>query len=1026
MKRNTFTQLSILLIVLLAATVGAQNEVITDGRAFLSGQQEALPVVSTGYGTVDLDWTFDDTDVGQLVVTGSFRDLTSPVNTAISGGAHIHLAYPGRNGGIKIQLTPSLDAGGLSGTFEAADNTFPVNRQEYLDVQPGHAYVNIHTMDHPGGEIRGNVVAASYTDYFYVNLFGSNEVPSIVSPAHGALLLALEGNVLTVTGSFDNLSDTLATSIGGGAHLHLGLPGQNGGVDIRLTPSQEEGGDRRDGTFEATDNRITLNENQLAELLAGRYYANVHSGAYPSGEIRGQVLPPATMLFRAHLSGANDWPVVTSGASGQVLGHYVGDSLQIIGSFTDLESPVATSIAGGAHLHTAWAGQNGPVIFPLGLSLSADSLAGTFPLADNVYYPNEAQRTQLAARGIYVNIHSTMHPAGEIRGQLLPESQAVFTAFLNGNQQIPSVVSTGRGMVKVEWMGDRMTASGSFQGLMSGLNTAIAGGSHLHAGYPGQSGPVIFPLAADQSGTDTSGVYLPANNTFAIGSGAADTLTDRFFYVNVHSMQYPGGEIRGSVLAEAESYFLAPLSGASQPEGMITDATGMVAGEVTDSTVTLIGSFMDLESDFAAAVAGGMHLHTALAGSNGPIIARINTEIADDNRSGELLADSNRIQLSSGLTDTLRSRMVYANIHTVDAPGGAIRGQMLPLAGAYFHATFSGINEPGYVMTTARGGLKAELIDTTLRVSGSVTMLEGDFDASIAGGAHLHVAVAGTNGPIEVALNADPGADLKSVAFSVDSNTLALTPEQAASLRSGILYANVHTTREPGGEARGQLLGELNLAPSMSDIVSPAEGDTLTLEGNGNQEFRVTYTPATDPSGDTVVYIWQLATDENFEDVIFGANTGQDTFFVTDIGTVDVLLDSAGVATSDSATVYHRILASDGSNYRPGTARSVRLVRGEVVGVRTYLPAGFSGHLFPNPAASGQAVTYELNTDERFRGRLLLFNQLGQLRGQQHVNSNGDRQRYPIETADLARGQYFIVLRDDAGQLVQTLRFLLQ
>ncbi|PPK86214.1 CHRD domain-containing protein [Neolewinella xylanilytica] len=1024
MKRKTFTQLIPLLLILFASALSAQEA--RDGRAFLSGQQEAIPVVTTASGSVELDWTFDDGDEGQLVVTGSFQGLSSPVATEIRGGAHIHVAYPGRNGGIRIDLVPTLSADSLSGTFEAEDNTFTVSSADYQSLQPGHAYVNVHTRNYPMGEIRGDVVEDDFERYFYVNLFGSNEVPSIISPARGALLLALDGNQLTVSGSFTGLSDTLATRTRGGAHLHLGLPGQNGGIDIELSASLDADSGNRSGTFNAEANTFTLTETQLEALLAGRYYANIHSGTYPRGEIRGQVLPPATILFRAHLSGANEWPVVTSGASGQVLGHFVGDSLQVIGSFAGLESPVATAISGGAHLHTAWAGQNGAVIIPLGLTLGAGAQEGSFQLADNVYKPNASQLEQLVNRGIYLNIHTMEHNPGEIRGQMLPESQAVFTAFLNGNQQIPSVVSTGRGMVKVEWRGEHIVATGSFQGLMSDLNTVIDGGSHLHAGYPGQSGRVIYPLSANQPDTDTAGVYLPEDNHFMLSGGRADTLTDRFFYANIHSLDYPDGEIRGSLLAEAESYFLAPLSGASQPGGVVTDATGMVAGEVVDSTVTLVGSFAGLESDFAANVDGGMHLHAAIAGSNGSIVAPINTEIANDNRRGTVLADSNRIQLSSGLLDTLRSRMIYANVHTEEHRAGAIRGQMLPLAGSYFHTTFSGMNEPAYVMTTAQGGLKAELIDTTLRVSGSVTMLEGDFDATVMGGAHLHVGGAGRNGSIRVSLNADPAPDLKSATFLVDSNTFALTPEQVDTLRMGLLYANIHTTMVRSGEARGQMLGELNLAPSMSSILSPANGDTLTLEGNSSQEFRVSYSPATDPSGDTVVYIWQLATDEDFEDVLFAANTGQDTFFTTTIGTVDVLLDSAGVATSDSATVYHRVLASDGSNYRPGEASTVRLVRGQLVGVQTFLPEGFAGRLFPNPVGGGERLVYEVNADEFFRGRLLIFNQLGQLRREMAVELNGNRQQYFIETGDLEAGSYFATLRSAEGHLVQALRVVVQ
>ncbi len=1022
MQTRTSTFILSLLFSLLLGGGPLLAQAPASGSARLSGQQEVLPVVTTATGMVDVTFAPGD-NAGEmtLTVSGTFSGLSSAVATTINGGAHIHLAYPGSNGGIVQPLMLTLDADSLGGAIDAAMNTYTVDAADFADVDMGAMYVNIHTRNYPSGEIRGNVVT-NEAEVFYANLLGSNQVPSIVSTAFGAVQLALSpSNVLTVTGSYRGLTGSLATNIAGGAHLHFGLPGANGPVRIQLTATPADGDDSA-GTFRGEDNTVTLTDTQADTLRAGLVYANVHSTTYPGGEIRGQVLPPADILFRAHLSGSNEWPVVTTGASGQVLGHLADGTLKVIGSFSDLEADVATAIAGGAHLHPGLAGENGPVLIGLGLTLADDSRAGSFSLAANSYELSEDQVIQLMDRGIYLNIHSLDHPSGEIRGQMLPESQAVFTAFLNGNQQVPSVVSTGRGLVKVELMGTRMTATGSFQGLMSSLNTAIAGGSHLHAGYPGQSGPVIYPLMAAQMDSDSSGRYLPMDNEFTLSGGRADTLTGRFFYVNVHSMDYPGGEIRGSVLAEAESYFLAPLSGASEPQGAITDATGMVAGEVVDTTVTLVGSFMGLDSDFAANVAGGMHLHKAIAGSNGPIVAAINTEIADDNRSGTIVPDSNRIALTPGQVDSLRNRQIYANVHTQARTSGAIRGQMLPLAGSYFHTTFSGVNEPAYVMSSAQGGLKAELIDSMLMLSGSVTMLDGDWN----GGAHLHLGSAGVNGPVTIGLNGDAGDNSKSVIFPVDSNTYKLTATQLDSLRGGKLYANIHTTMYPAGEARGQVLGELNLAPGQSIIQSPGSGDSLSLEGSSSQEFRVTYSSAMDPQGDTVVYIWQLATDAEFQNVIFASNTGRDTFFTTDFGTVDVLLDSAGVATADSALVYHRVLASDGSNYQPGGVDSVLLVRGNLTGTRNFLPEGFTGRVYPNPVAGGQTLNYEINTDESFRGRALLYNQLGQLRREVAVQVSGDRQTYPLSTADLPAGQYFLTLRNDDGRLIQTLRLLIQ
>ncbi|THH41716.1 CHRD domain-containing protein [Neolewinella litorea] len=1015
--------LSLLLSFLFATVLPAQD--ILTATARLSGQQEVLPVATAASGTATLTFEEMDNEDLRVTVSGSFENLSSPVATEIGGGAHIHLAYPGRNGGVLQPLAISLSADSLSGTFKAEANTFVFSVEDIEDVDFGGAYINIHTRNYPAGELRG-IVIQDGVEAYYANLLGSNEVPSVISTAHGAVLLLYDAseNSLTVTGSYDGLMDTLATAIAGGAHLHLGLPGANGPVNIPLTATEDE--NRRGGIFASEDNTFTLTTEQLVALREGRFYANIHSGAFRSGEIRGQVLPQADVLLRAHLAGANEWPVVTSDGSGQVLGHLSGNTLRVVGSFKDLESPVATDIAGGAHLHTGWAGENGSVIIPLGLSLTADSLGGSFPLSSNVYTLTDEQRTQLIDRGIYLNIHSADHRSGEIRGQMLPESQAVFTAFLNGNQQIPAILSPGRGMVKVEMNGSRLIATGSFRDLESDLNTAIAGGSHLHAGYPGQSGPVVYSLTATQDDGNTSGRYLPNDNRFQLTGGRTDTLIDRFFYVNVHTLDHPGGEIRGSVLAEAESYFLAPLSGASEPQGVPTDATGMVVAEVRDSSLVLIGSFEGLDSDFASSIAGGMHLHRAIAGSNGGIVTPVNTEIDDDNRGGEIVADSNRVQLSAEQYGALRDRELYANVHSTDYPSGAIRGQLLPLALNYFHTTFSGVNEPGYVATTAQGGLKLELIDSTLMVSGSVTMLDGDFDASVAGGAHLHVGPAGQNGGIAIPLNADPADDLKSATFSVSDNTFRLTETQLNDLRRGWLYANIHTTEVASGEARGQILAELNRPPLASEILQPADSASLELSGPANQEFRVTYASTTDPDADTVIYVWQLATDAEFTDVIFGANTGRDTFFVTDFGTVDVLLDSSSVAVGDSVTLFHRVLASDGSNYRPSAGTVVTLTRGDLVGTRLYVPDGFAARTFPNPVRIGQQLYYELATREAFSGRLFIYSQLGQLQAERNIRVAQGQERFLLETSTLAPGQYFLTLRHANGSLIHTARFIAQ
>jgi hypothetical protein len=63
------------------------------------------------------------------------------------------------------------------------------------------------------------------------------------------------------------------------AHFHSGEPGKNGGVAVPIA-----GADK--GAFEGS---ATLTDAQADELLAGKWYVNVHTAANKGGEVRGQV-----------------------------------------------------------------------------------------------------------------------------------------------------------------------------------------------------------------------------------------------------------------------------------------------------------------------------------------------------------------------------------------------------------------------------------------------------------------------------------------------------------------------------------------------------------------------------------------------------------------------------------------------------------------------------------------------------------------------------------------------------------------
>ncbi len=117
----------------------------------------------------------------------------------------------------------------------------------------------------------------SSTTNMNVALNGASEVPANTSTATGNAKLVLDTATKALT---VNVTTTGIT--GTAAHIHQGAAGANGGVIFPLAEAPA-------GSGNWTAN-VTLTDAQLATLMAGGYYINVHSAAKPGGEIRGQIV----------------------------------------------------------------------------------------------------------------------------------------------------------------------------------------------------------------------------------------------------------------------------------------------------------------------------------------------------------------------------------------------------------------------------------------------------------------------------------------------------------------------------------------------------------------------------------------------------------------------------------------------------------------------------------------------------------------------------------------------------------------
>ena len=252
-----------------------------------------------------------------------------------------------------------------------------------------------------------------------------------------------------------------------------------------------------------------------------------------------------------------------------------------------------------------------------------------------------------------------------------------FTAPLAGANEVPAVETDARGtaVAVIAADGVTVTVTGGFSGLESDYNTNI--GSHLHRGGPDENGPVFQPLTPDLSDDLRSGTWEAEDNTYTLRPSLVDSLRAGLVYVNVHSVDNPGGEVRGQLrVAEA---FEADLAGSNEVPPVETDASGSATALLNGTTVVVTGSFMGLESDYNTSI--GSHLHRGGADENGPVFQPLTPVLADDLRSGTWRAEDNTYTLRQSLADSLRSGLVYVNVHSVDNPGGEVRGQLLAAAG---------------------------------------------------------------------------------------------------------------------------------------------------------------------------------------------------------------------------------------------------------------------------------------------------------------------------------------------------------
>ena len=162
MKKRLAVVPLVLAMLLALSVVTPAVAAVTNFTAHLSGGEEVPPVATLAQGQAVFQLSKDGTELSYRLIVANIEDVLQ---------SHIHLAPAGVNGPVVVWLYPSAPPAQLipgrfngvlaEGTITAADLVGPLVGMDLSDLiaamEAGNTYVNLHTTQYPGGEIRGQI-----------------------------------------------------------------------------------------------------------------------------------------------------------------------------------------------------------------------------------------------------------------------------------------------------------------------------------------------------------------------------------------------------------------------------------------------------------------------------------------------------------------------------------------------------------------------------------------------------------------------------------------------------------------------------------------------------------------------------------------------------------------------------------------------------------------------------------------------------------------------------------------------------
>lgn len=418
--------------------------------------------------------------------------------------------------------------------------------------------------------------------------------------------------------------------------------------------------------------------------------------------------------------------------------------------------------------------------------------------------------------------------------------------------------------------------------IWSGGEDTLDGGEGFDtADYTTSSVPVRVQLDANGNGTVSRDVGFSVevvDATVADDATFVQAAVDGNLYFNVHTSEFPGGEIRGQLSVTSDEtvdgvrtiVLDGTLDASQEPmDASDSDATG--TGQVTISVDAegnaTYSSSLDISGispseliTLGDGALSAIHLHNAPAGTNGPVLQDVVVDAGGetDGDSGfNIVVDSAEVADDAAFIEAADAGNLYFNVHTSDFPGGEIRGQLDTVVS---DETVDGVRT--LVLSAELDASQEPMNASDSDATGTATVTivvdaEGNAsyssDLSVAGiteddlitlgdGAlsaiHLHNAPAGTNGPVLQDFIVDAGGTTTDFSILDGTDVFAEDTEvdTLTSIERVILSENDDVVAPGAGSQtiEGGAGDDVIAGGGGADVLDGGDGnDTNSFEGIG-------------------------------------------------------------------------------------------------------------------------------------------------------------------------------------------------